>query len=441
MNLSAAVQKAVAATGIPALNKMQETALETIENQKDTLLLAPTGSGKTLAFLLPVLERLQTGVSGIQCLVLSPTRELAIQIESVWQQMSTGFKVNTCYGGHSMKTEMNNLSQPPALLIGTPGRVLDHIERQSFGLKHIRTLVFDEFDKSLSMGFQEQMRDIVTQIPGVEKRILVSATDKLNIPDFLQFDDPQILNFTTAEEKSTDGLSVKLVVSPEKDKIKTLFKLLCYSGGDPTLIFCNNRESAERTNRILNEWSIPSAFFHGGMDQIDREKALIKFRNGSTVFLVASDLAARGLDIPEVKNVVHYHMPFKKEDFIHRNGRTARMFAEGSAYIILHEDENLPTYLDEQPEVFELPSESIMPPPAPWTTLYISGGKKDKISRVDIVGFLCQKGGLRKEDIGKIELMDFMAFVAVKFELAEDVVKAVQDQKMKGKKYRVGVAR
>ena len=441
MNLSAAVQKAVTATGIPALNKMQETALETIHNQKDTLLLAPTGSGKTLAFLLPVLERLQTGVAGIQCLVLSPTRELAIQIEAVWQQMSTGFKVNTCYGGHSMKTEMNNLSQPPALLIGTPGRVLDHIARQSFGLKHITTLVLDEFDKSLSMGFQEQMREIIGQLPALEKRILVSATDKLNIPEFLQFNEPHILNFTTDEEKSTDGLSVKLVMSPEKDKIKTLFKLLCYSGGDPTLIFCNNRESAERTNRILNEWSIPSAFFHGGMDQIDREKALIKFRNGSTVFLVASDLAARGLDIPEVKNVVHYHLPFKKEDFIHRNGRTARMFAEGNAYIILHEDENLPTYLDEQPELFELPSEAIMPPPAPWTTLYISGGKKDKISRVDIVGFLCQKGGIEKQDIGKIELMDFMSFVAVKFELAEDVVKAVQDQKMKGKKYRIGVAR
>jgi superfamily II DNA/RNA helicase len=441
MELNELLQKALTNTGIPALNKMQEAALEVIHNHKDTLLLAPTGSGKTLAFLLPVLQRLQHGISGVQCLILSPTRELAIQIEAVWQQMSTGFKVNTCYGGHSMKTEMNNLSQPPALLIGTPGRVLDHISRKSFGLNLITTLVLDEFDKSLSMGFQEQMGDIIKDLPSLNRRILVSATDKLNIPEFLGFSEPHILNFTSEEEKSTDGLSVKLIISPEKDKIKTLFKLLCYSGGDPTLIFCNNRESAERTNQILNEWSIPSAFFHGGMDQLDREKALIKFRNGSTVFLVASDLAARGLDIPEVKNVVHYHLPFKKDDFIHRNGRTARMFAEGTAYILLHADENIPAYLEEKPEVFELPVESIMPPPAPWVTLYISGGKKDKISKMDIVGFLCQKGNIKKEDLGKIELMDFMSFVAVKMDLADEVVALVQNEKMKGKKYRIGVAR
>ena len=221
MELTEVVSKALANTGIPALNKMQEMALEAIHNQQDTLLLAPTGSGKTLAFLLPILERLQPGIAGVQCLILSPTRELAIQIEAVWQQMSTGFKVNTCYGGHAMKTEMNNLSQPPAVLIGTPGRILDHISRQSFGLKHITTLVLDEFDKSLSMGFQEQMGDIIKDLPSLERRILVSATDKLNIPEFLGFSEPHILNFTTEEEKSTDGLSVKLVISPEKDKIKT----------------------------------------------------------------------------------------------------------------------------------------------------------------------------------------------------------------------------
>lgn len=435
------LQKALDSTGIPALNNMQEKALEAIHTERDTLLLAPTGSGKTLAFLLPVLRRLRADVSGVQCLILSPTRELAIQIEKVWQQMSTGFKVNTCYGGHSMITEKNNLSQPPAVLIGTPGRVLDHIVRKSFSLKNITTLVLDEFDKSLSMGFQDQMADIFREIPALERRILVSATDKLIIPEFMVFKSPAVLNFTGEAEKSTDGLSVKMVVSPSKDKIQTLFKLVCHLGAAPTLIFCNNRESAERTNRILNEWTIPSAYFHGGMDQIEREKALIRFRNGTTVFLVASDLAARGLDIPEVKNVIHYHLPFKKEDFIHRNGRTARMFAEGTAFILVHDEEVLPTYLETAPELFELPAEDLLPPPAPWETLYISGGKKDKLSKVDIVGFLCQKGGIDKAEIGKIELMDFMSFVAVKANIAEALVQKVRDEKMKGKKYKIGVAR
>lgn len=441
MHLPEKVQHALSKTGITELNAIQLAALEAVEQHTDTLLLAPTGSGKTLAFLLPVLLRLDPNKKGIQCLVLSPTRELALQIESVWQQLSTGFKVNTCYGGHSMKTEMNNLSQPPAVLIGTPGRIIDHLQRKSIDLSTTRILVLDEFDKALSMGFQEQMQEVVAALPIVERRILASATDKLNIPAFLGFEHPKTLNFTGEAEKSTDGLALRLVPSPEKDKIKTLFRLLCATGNTPTLIFCNNRESAERTNQILKEWSIPSAYFHGGMDQIEREKALIKFRNGSTVFLVASDLAARGLDIPEVRNVIHYHLPFKKEDFIHRNGRTARMFASGTAYLILHKEEKIPAYLDELPEIYELPEVPELPPAAPYMTLYISGGKKDKISKMDIVGFLCQKGNIDKSAIGKIEILDYMSFAAVQLELAEQVVESVQSEKMKGKKYKIGIAR
>jgi superfamily II DNA/RNA helicase len=441
MHLPEKVQHALSKTGITELNAIQLSALEAVEQHTDTLLLAPTGSGKTLAFLLPVLLRLDPNAKGIQCLVLSPTRELALQIESVWQQLSTGFKVNTCYGGHSMKTEMNNLSQPPAVLIGTPGRIIDHLQRKSIDLSTTRILVLDEFDKALSMGFQEQMQEVVAALPKLERRVLASATDKLNIPAFLGFEQPKTLNFTGEAEKSTDGLALRLVPSPEKDKIKTLFRLLCATGNTPTLIFCNNRESAERTNQILKEWSIPSAYFHGGMDQIEREKALIKFRNGSTVFLVASDLAARGLDIPEVRNVIHYHLPFKKEDFIHRNGRTARMFASGTAYLILHKEEKIPSYLDELPEVYALPDVPELPPAAPYMTLYISGGKKDKISKMDIVGFLCQKGNIDKSAIGKIEILDYMSFAAVQFELAEQVVQAVQNEKMKGKKYKIGIAR
>jgi len=441
MHLPEKVQHALSKTGITELNAIQLSALEAVEQHTDTLLLAPTGSGKTLAFLLPVLLRLDPNAKGIQCLVLSPTRELALQIESVWQQLSTGFKVNTCYGGHSMKTEMNNLSQPPAVLIGTPGRIIDHLQRKSIDLSTTRILVLDEFDKALSMGFQEQMQEVVAALPKLERRVLASATDKLNIPAFLGFEQPKTLNFTGEAEKSTDGLALRLVPSPEKDKIKTLFRLLCATGNTPTLIFCNNRESAERTNQILKEWSIPSAYFHGGMDQIEREKALIKFRNGSTVFLVASDLAARGLDIPEVRNVIHYHLPFKKEDFIHRNGRTARMFASGTAYLILHKEEKIPSYLDELPEVYALPDVPELPPAAPYMTLYISGGKKDKISKMDIVGFLCQKGNIDKSAIGKIEILDYMSFAAVRFELAEEVVQAVQNEKMKGKKYKIGIAR
>jgi len=426
---------------IPVLNEMQQQAFHTIPDEKDTILLAPTGSGKTLAFLLPILHLLKADQPGVQCLVLSPTRELAIQIERVWQKMSTGFKVNTCYGGHPMQTEINNLSQPPALLIGTPGRIVEHINRTSFDPQTVRILVLDEFDKSLAMGFQEQMADILKALGGLEKRVLASATEKLLIPGFVGISKPVILNYTKADEKSTDGLSLKSVVSATEDRFEALVQLLCYFGTEPTLIFCNQRETTEITRARLAERGIASASFHGGLEQVERESTLVQFRNGSTVFLVASDLAARGLDIPEVKNVVHYELSMTLNEFIHRNGRTARMHAQGTAYLILPPSGEVPAYLTEHPEVLELPDNQPLPPESPWVTLYISGGKKDKLSKMDVVGFLSKKGGLKPDDLGKIEMMDYMSFVAVKKEIVKHLLKAIANEKMKGKKYKIAVAR
>lgn len=427
--------------GIHALNPLQEQTLTAARAHAHLQILAPTGSGKTLAFLLPVWERMQADREGVQALVLSPTRELALQIESVWQQLGAGFKVNTCYGGHDIKTEMNNFRQTPSLLIGTPGRVLDHLNRGSIDLGGVHTLVLDEFDKSLSMGFETQMRDILAAMPAPKQSFLASATARLVLPDFLPFKNSHALDFTGDSEKSTDGLQIKAVLSPEKDKIKTLFRLLCAIGPEQCIVFCNHRESAERVRQILGEWQIPCGLFHGGMDQIDREKALIQFRNGSHTYLVASDLAARGLDIPTVRHIIHYHLPLKKDDFIHRNGRTARMFAEGTAYVLLHGEESIPDFLDKPLDWLTLPDAATPPMPSPWTTLYISGGKKDKLSKTDIVGFLCQKGGLDKKEVGRIDLLDYMAFVAVHAEQADAVVAAVRDEKMKGKKYKLGIAR
>lgn len=433
------ISKILSNLGIDALNEMQESAYQTILTDKDVLLLAPTGSGKTLGFLLPILNRLKPEQSGVQCLILTPSRELALQIELVWKKMGTPFKVNTCYGGHDMSVEVKNLSSPPALLIGTPGRILDHITRHSFRLNNIKMLILDEFDKSLSLGFHEQMAYIIRQLPPLEKRVLVSATAKIAIPEFTGISKPKVLNFTGAEEK-TEGLSIKTIISESKDKIDRLFELLCYLGSESTLIFCNHREAAERTSELLNEKGIEAAFFHGGMDQTDREKILLQFRNGSIVFLVASDLAARGLDIPEVKNVIHYHLPLKSEDFVHRNGRTARMNAEGTAYVVLHREEPLPSYIYPAPPIMGIPKNNPLPAPSEWVTLYISGGKKDKLSKMDIVGFLSKKGDLKKNDLGLITVMDFMSFAAVKKTKVPTLLKSVQDEKMKGKKYKISYA-
>lgn len=426
--------------GIPVLNDMQAQALHTILDEPNTILLAPTGSGKTLAFLLPILHLLKTNHAGVQCLVLSPTRELAIQMERVWQKMSTGFKVNTCYGGHPMQTEINNLSQPPALLIGTPGRIVEHVARKSFDPGTVSIIVLDEFDKCLAMGFQEQMAEILRALSGLKKRVLASATNKLALPAFVGITQPTTLDYTETEEKSTDGLRIKSVVADAHDRLDTLVRLLCQLGTAPTLIFCNQRESTEITRARLAERGIASASFHGGMDQVERESTLVQFRNGSTTFLVASDLAARGLDIPELQYVVHYELPMKLNEFIHRNGRTARMHAQGEAYLVLPPDGHFPAYLSERPETVVL-TENPLPAPSPWVTLYISGGKKDKLSKTDIVGFLSKKGGLKPESLGKIELLDHMSFVAVRKTEVKQLLKAIANEKMKGQKYKIALAR
>ncbi|WP_420147688.1 DEAD/DEAH box helicase [Spirosoma sp.] len=431
--------------GVTSLNPMQEAAQKAILQDNDTFLIAPTGSGKTLGFLLPVLQLLKPDRNVVQCLVLAPTRELALQIEQVWKNMGTGYKVNVCYGGHAMETEIKNLSNPPALLIGTPGRISDHIDRKTLSLEGIQTLVLDEFDKSLELGFQDEMAFIISRLSNLKKRVLVSATSGIKIPDFVRLNAPTTLNFTREDDTPT-GLTIKVVYSEEKDKIDTLFRLLCSLNSEAALIFCNHREAAERTSALLNERGIYATFYHGGMEQADRERALILFRNGSVTYLVTTDLAARGLDIPEMKHVIHYHLPLQAHEFVHRNGRTARMHrtggpASGTAYVILHQDEPRPAYLDKSLEIVELPTDMILPRPPEFITLYISGGKKNKLNKIDIVGFLSQKGQLDKGDLGLIEVKDFSSFAAVKKDKVATLLERIKDQKMKGKKYKIEVAR
>ena len=425
--------------GIDALNKMQFEAQRTIINKNNTILLSPTGSGKTLAFLLPIWQLLSEDIKTVQCLVIVPSRELALQIEQVWKKMGTKLKVNVCYGGHSIETELNNLSNPPALLIGTPGRLTDHLERESFDTSNIKILVLDEFDKSLQLGFLEEMNTIISELPNLEKRVLLSATSDVEIPNFVGMDSSATLDFT--QEEQNDSLSVKLVVSPEKDKIDTLFKLLCSLNSEAALIFCNHREVAERISDLLDSKGIYSGYYHGGMDQDDRERVLIQFRNGSLNYLITTDLGARGLDIPEMKHVIHYHLPAKEVDFTHRNGRTARMKAKGTAYIITYKEDNLPDYIPEGLDILKIKEGKPLPKRPEYQTIYISGGKKNKLNKGDIVGFFLQIGKLDKSDLGLIEVKDFISFAAVKTPMVKPLLNNIRDQKMKGKKYKIEVAR
>lgn len=426
--------------GISALNPMQQAAREAIVRDPDVLLLAPTGSGKTIGFLLPVLHLLQSDQQTVQCLILAPTRELALQIEAVWKKMGTGFKSNVCYGGHPMATEIQNLTQPPALLIGTPGRIADHLSRLTFDPAGIHTLVLDEFDKSLELGFHDQMALIIGRLPKLKKRVLVSATSGIALPEFTGVRSPTRVNFIP-EEDHDNGLTIKLVLSAENDKFNTIIRLIGSLNSESALIFCNLRETAEQLSAALNKQGIRTAFYHGGLEQDDRERALILFRNGSVRYLVTTDLAARGLDIPEMKHVIHYQLPLHEHEFVHRNGRTARMHATGTAYLLLNPDEDRPRYLPDSLEELPLADRYPLPEPPDFQTIYISGGKKNKLNKVDIVGFFSQKGGLEKGDLGLIEVKDFSSFAAVRTATVAGLLARVKDHKMKGKKYKIEIAR
>lgn len=423
---------------IQELNQMQKSTYKITENNTDTVLLSPTGSGKTLAFLLPVLRNLNPNTSGIQALVLVPARELAIQIEQVFKAMKTDFKVTLAYGGHDKKIEANNLIEAPALLIGTPGRVADHLRNEKFDPRTIKTLVLDEFDKSLEFGFQEEMSFIIQSMRNLSQRILTSATMMEEIPEFAGLKNEKIIDFLKLGENVPD-IQFKKVITTSEEKLDALFNLVCKIGNKRTLIFCNHRETVDRIADLLLDKGIARETFHGGMEQDERERALLKFRNDTARVLITTDLAARGLDVPEVESIVHYQLPTTEDAFIHRNGRTARMNAKGSAYLVMTEDEKFPFIKKDTPEE-SVKEYSKVPANPPFQTVYISAGKKDKVNKVDIVGYLLKKGELQKEDLGLIEVKDTTSYVAISRTKVRDLLKKLSTEKLKGKKVKMEVA-
>ena len=435
------LENILAALKIEALNEMQTAAIEATDSNANVMILSATGSGKTLAFLLPVLSRLEKGNKNTQALIIAPSRELALQIEQVFKWMGTGFKVSCCYGGHKREIEENNLVQPPALIIGTPGRLADHIRRGNITVDSIETVVLDEFDKSLELGFQEEVFFVLQSLKNIQHRILTSATEMEELPEALGASDAVRLDYLPADREPAAALAIQSVQSGEKDKIETLFRLICFHGNRSSIIFCNHREAVERTSELLADKGIVNTFYHGAMEQRDREVALAKFRNGSVNFLVTTDLAARGLDIPNIRYIIHYHLPLTEDSFIHRNGRTARMDASGTAILILGSEEKLPTYITAPVEKLKIPTDTEVPEKPKWTTLYVSVGKKDKVNKVDIVGFLSNRGQLKQEDIGLIEVKDFFSFVAIRKSKASHTLQLIKEQKLKNKKVKIEVAK
>ena len=430
--------------GIDELNPMQKEMMAKASESRDIILLSPTGSGKTLAFTLPVLKMMKPSTGRIQCVVVAPSRELVIQIADVMREAGKAFRTVALYGGHKVEDEVNSLKVVPDIVVATPGRLLDHSVRHNLELLPVRMLVLDEFDKTLELGFEEEMEKLLKRMKNVSRIILTSATNADVLPDFLKLDNPVTVDFSSSTSDPRARMNIRKVTADSNDKLESLLQLLHnlysnesgVSGNEKAIIFVNHRESAERVYEFLKKKKVAAVLYHGALEQKDRETAVALFNSGSRPILVATDLAARGLDIEKVQSVIHYHQPLTPEAFTHRNGRTARVDAEGDIYLLLGPEEELKEFVNVDGD-FTLDPNKQADLSQKYMTLYISGGKREKISRGDILGFLVKECDTPAADIGKINVFDHYSLVAVREKAVAGILNKLEGKKLKGEKRRI----
>lgn len=424
--------------GVQELSPMQQATHEAYSrDNRDIILLSPTGSGKTLAYLLPLIQSIDVSSNAVQAVIIVPSRELAIQTSEVLKKLKTPVRIQPLYGGRPAMEEHRLLNAlTPHIIVATPGRLVDHLEKHNFEVHSIRTFVIDEFDKCLEQGFHDEMHHALSMLPNVSRRILLSATDARQIPDFVHVNHAVKLDFLSPdsspdEDNPSQRITVYEVNSPQKDKLDTLYDLLCSLGDVQSIVFLNHRDAVERVGQFLRSRQCACDIYHGAMEQDHRERALFKFSNGTSNVLVATDLASRGLDMPDTDVIIHYHLPLNEQTFVHRNGRTARWKSEGRVFVILHEEERLPEYITSA-EPYYIPSRLPSLPQPRMATLYIGKGKKDKLSKADVLGFLCKTGQLQSSQIGRIDIRDHHCYAAVERECVRTLLQKLENQKIKG---------
>lgn len=429
--------------GISALNDMQKAVGKELQDAtRDVVVLSPTGSGKTLAYLLPLQSQIERDDIKVQVVVIVPGRELALQSHEVLQKMKCGVSSMACYGGRPAMEEHRRMRDiMPQVIFATPGRFLDHLEKGNIDVSSVFTLVIDEFDKCLEMGFSREMKNIIDFMNEDCRRVLLSATDIDEIPRFVKIGKVKRINFLVKEQQTNDRVRCFFVRSEEKDKLPVLAKLLADRGSEQSIVFLNYRDAIERTYSYLAECGFSLKTFHGGLEQKQRERALHQFSNGSVNILVCTDLAARGLDIPSISNIIHYHLPLAEEEYVHRVGRTARWDKSGNAFFVLGPEEHVPEYVDMNLEEYVISDIEVNPSLPKMVTLYIGKGKKDKLSKGDIVGFLCKIGGLNSDEIGRIDVYDRYTYVAVSRRNVKQVIRQTSGSKIKGMRTVVEVIR
>lgn len=418
---------------ISQLNIMQETVIDKWKTTcQDIVLYSPTGSGKTLAFAISILGSINEKEKLLQAIIIVPTRELALQTTDVLKRLTPSIKVTCCYGGHSSQDEKQSLAESPIIVVATPGRILDHINRGNINTNSTRLVVLDEFDKSLELGFVDEMSEVFNHITSSVRLMMTSATPIKIFPEFINTDDILTLNFLDKNDLSPKSrIKTWLVNCYEENRIECLINLLLTLPDERTIIFSNDRSTAKYVFQQLIKHDIPSGLYIGTLMQSEREKALVMFKHGALLVLSASDLGGRGIDINDIKHIIHYEQPLTSEIFTHRNGRTVRTDATGDIYVIKSKEEQLAQFItvDAQYERNNTLEHNKLPQ---YATVRISAGKKEKVSRGDVVGYLLHNCTmLSSQDISGIEIFDHYTLVTLPRKMATNVIKTISPLKLK----------
>ncbi len=438
------------ALGYTEMTPIQAQALPAILEGRDLIAQAPTGSGKTAAFGLGLLQKIDATASGPQALVLCPTRELADQVGKALRKLATGvpnLKLSVLCGGIPLAPQLASLTHAPHVVVGTPGRVLELVQKDALNLRGIRTLVLDEADRMLDMGFEDDIRALVKRTPKERQSLLFSAT----YPDAIRTLGNAMLR--DALEVSIDGgakpstIEERFFEAEPARRAPLLASLLMQFKPVSTVVFCNMRKDTEEVVGSLAHYGFTALALHGEMEQRDRDEVLVRFANRSCNVLVASDVAARGLDIDDIGAVVNYELPTDADTYLHRIGRTGRAGRDGLAISLVAASERNRAILVEERQGKPIRYERILPlegrpanaPQAAMTTLRIDAGRTDKLRPGDIVGALTGDAGLNKDAIGKIDVYATRSYVAIARAQARNALERLRAGKIKGRKFRVNL--
>lgn len=435
--------------GYHTMTTIQAMSLPAILSGKDVIGQGKTGSGKTAAFGLGLLQKLNVKLFKTQSLVLCPTRELADQVASELRRLARAthnVKILTLCGGVPIGPQIGSLERGAHIVVGTPGRIDDHLRKKTLRLGSVSTLVLDEADRMLDMGFQDTIDDIIDCIPTNRQTLLFSATFPREIESIAErvMLDPVIVQAPSTHDEETIKQTFHQVSDPQSRMI-ALRLLLAKHRADSALVFCNTKRDTQDVSDELNDWGFYALAIHGDLDQRERDQALIQFSNKSIPILVATDVAARGLDINALDLVINYHIAHDPETHVHRIGRTGRAGSSGIACTLysnreMHKVDALDLGLDPQKFSDPLPSESLLDKPVKkplMATIKIDGGKKQKIRPGDIVGALTGDGGIAGDSVGKINVSANWSYVAVQLNLVKPALKKLSNGKLKGRSFRV----